>query len=54
MKSLGEYWRLDSKDQLIIALYKEGAKPKKIRKATGLSQDQLKKKLAKLRRLGKL
>jgi len=54
MKSLGEYWRIGEKDRTLIELVRRGAPEKTIRKALGLTHRQLKQKIAKLRRLGKL
>ncbi len=54
MRALGEYWRLSEKDRILLELYKRGAKEREIRKATGLNHWQIRAKIAKLRRMGKI
>jgi len=54
MKSLGEYWRLSEKDRALIEMLGRGAPEKAIRKALGLTHKQIKQKIAKLQRMGKL
>ncbi len=54
MKSLGEYWRLSEKDRALIELINRGAPERTIRKTLGLTHRQIKHKIAKLRRMGKI
>ncbi|MDN5358549.1 MAG: hypothetical protein PWP76_392 [Candidatus Diapherotrites archaeon] len=54
MKSLGEYWRLSEKDRELIEMLRRGDPERKIRKALGLTHRQIKHKVAKLKRLGKI
>ncbi len=54
MKALGERWRLSEKDRALIELVKRGAPERTIRKALGLTHRQIRQKIEKLRRMGKI
>ncbi|NPA77167.1 MAG: hypothetical protein GXN93_05455 [Candidatus Diapherotrites archaeon] len=54
MRALGAYWRLSGKDLQLLEMHKRGASEKEIRRALGLTHRQIRQKLEKLRRLGKI